>query len=706
MKNVVLLLFSLLMTIHTAAQTQQGVVKTRGRMVKGVLQPGKGLQGATVQVKDRSAVVSGANGYFSFPLQTNTYSVQSVKKQGYQLVDMEACRNYKYSADPLYLVMETPDQQRSDLLAAERKIRRNLQRQLQEREDEIESLKVSQQEKDSLFRILYQRQGDSEKLIEDMVKRYSTLDYDQLDDFYRKVSWLIENGELTRADSLLRTRGDINAQVQDIIQQGQAIQEQETQLRLAKTVLQANIEEAARRCYSKFEIFKMNHQNDSAAYYIVLRADLDTLDIYFQNDAANFLSEYMARYDDALAIYERMLNVSEKKFGINSSMTAMCNNNIGAFFLSLGHYKSAINYLTKALEIYETLGDDYLKFVGTCESNIGAAYDRQQDYALALQHLCRAKDILTQLSGEDGDELAEVYNSMGLCYYNQRDYQKAEEHYAKAKVIWMRIYGENSYEISISNNNMAGVLTAKGENDEALQLYSKVLDYRKKEFGNRHPVLGITYYNISSVYLSKQELDSAYQYCQRATELWKEAYGEINPIVADGYGNMAEILYNKNDWQGSLKLFRKAYEIALQTRGPDKPSTRDLLTNIDYTMGRMDKTSNNDSLHAEWLSFIRDKVYIANVPQTEASPAYQLGMSGEYVILEYEDWSIDKDYTMLFTNEQLKGKPKTLVFMKDNTIQCNHFENVIGVQFYLKTVGEDKKAGIIDSYRKWKRNGR
>jgi hypothetical protein len=66
MRKASWLLFFLFVVVIASAQTQQGIVKTRGRMVNGVLKPGVGLQGATVQVKNRSAVVSGANGKFSF----------------------------------------------------------------------------------------------------------------------------------------------------------------------------------------------------------------------------------------------------------------------------------------------------------------------------------------------------------------------------------------------------------------------------------------------------------------------------------------------------------------------------------------------------------------------------------------------------------------------------------------------------------------
>ena len=181
------LLLSVMLTGLTAsAQTQQGYVKTKGRMVNGQLVPGQGLKGATVSVQGRTAVLVNADdGAFSFPVTNAQFSLDSVKKKGYQLVDMDACpRSYKYSGNPIYIVMETPDQQLQDKLTAERKIRRNLQKQLQEKEDEIEDLKAQQKISDEEYRRalqkLYADQESNEQLISDMAKRYSELDYDQL----------------------------------------------------------------------------------------------------------------------------------------------------------------------------------------------------------------------------------------------------------------------------------------------------------------------------------------------------------------------------------------------------------------------------------------------------------------------------------------------------------------------------------------------
>ena len=291
MKRAFILSLCMLMLTVASAQTQQGVVKTKGRMVNGQLLPGTKLGGAVISVRGRSAVLSQANGQFSFPVSGQTFMLDSVRKKGYQLVDAEAApKSYAVSKNPLFLLMETPEQQLQDKLTAERKIRRTLQQQLQKQEENIEHLKtLSQQEKDSLLRILYQQQGNNEKLIADMAKRYAMLDYDQLDEFYRQVSYLIENGELTRADSLLRSRGDINKLVQNIIQHGAAIQEQEEMLQQAKKVHQSDIDEAARRCYSFFETFLAQHLNDSAAYYLELRASLDTTNIDWLHEAGEFI---------------------------------------------------------------------------------------------------------------------------------------------------------------------------------------------------------------------------------------------------------------------------------------------------------------------------------------------------------------------------------------------------------------------------------
>ena len=715
MNKVFPLITLLTIPLFLFAQTQQGYVKTKGRLgSNGTVIAGTRLPGATVTVKGGNAVVSGNKGTFSLAIPNNNYYLQNVQKQGYVLTDPDVLsKQYVYSKNPLVLVLETPEQQADDKLATEKKIRHTLRRQLQEKEDKIESLKEQQKLNDEEYRKqlqeIYAQQESNEKLISEMADRYSKMDFDEVDEFNRQISSLILEGKLTEADSLLSTKGDINSRAEALrqyheanVKEGQELQRRQKKHEKSTEYERKEREDLAQDCFRKFEILKMLHQNDSAAYYIVFRAELDTLDIYAQNDAAHFLNEYMAQYKEAFVFYNRMLNVAEQKHGKNSSIAAMCNNNFGAFFLSLGQYNYAERHFSHALDTYRGLGDVFLPLVALIEGNLGSVYIDKQDYPSALSHFANGMDIYRSLYGDDCDEMANLYNSIGLCYSKQRKYDMAESYYQKVKDIWVRLYGEDSYDVSIVNNNLAGILWRNGQYDRAEKLYNDVLSFRRNIFGDNHPQVANIYNNLSALLLHKGSIDSAYVYQLRATEIWKEAYGERNPIVADSYGNISEILQQKGDWRGSLNYLKKAYDIALVTRGQESASTHDLMANIDYVMAHLLQESNNTDICDEHNKFMIDKVYTAFIPQIDSSPAARSGMSGEYYILEYENWNIGTQASMLLTNEQLKGKPKTLVFMQENNIHSHRFESTIGAQLYLKIVGKEKKVKMIEDYKKWK----
>ena len=278
MKRVIFLLMILVLALGAWAQTQQGIVKTKGRMVNGKHVPGQGLAGATITIQGRSAVLSQVNGAFSFPIPSKTFMLQGVQKQGYQLVDADATRKaYQYSPNTFFIIMETPDQQKDDELAAARKIRRTLQQQLQQREEELEELKaqnkLTQEEYRKALEQLYNDQQNNEKLIADMAKEYALMDYDQMDELNRQISDAILNGELTKADSLLRSKGDMNSRDAEITRRLEAEAKRKEELARQQEALAASeegtrklLEDFAKDCYNYFTMYKLENKHDSAAY--------------------------------------------------------------------------------------------------------------------------------------------------------------------------------------------------------------------------------------------------------------------------------------------------------------------------------------------------------------------------------------------------------------------------------------------------------
>ena len=316
MKRFLWLSLSVLLALCAASQTQQGYVKTKGRKSSdGTVIPGKRIVGATVQVKGRNAVLSQANGVFSFPIPANKFYIQNVKKQGYVLTDPEMLtKQYVYSTNPLILVLETPEQLTDDKLASERKIRRTLQRQLQQREDEIEDLKeqnkLTREEYQQALQQLYAQQETNEKLIGEMAEHYSQLDYDLMDEFNMRISDCILEGRLAEADSLLRSKGDIKDRIASVhkaeaIEAAEAAELAERQQRLeeSKAGTQATKEDIAQDCYHFYEKFKLEHKNDSAAYYLDQRVLLDSTNVTWLTEAGDFAREYLADYPRAISYF-------------------------------------------------------------------------------------------------------------------------------------------------------------------------------------------------------------------------------------------------------------------------------------------------------------------------------------------------------------------------------------------------------------------
>ena len=181
MRHLMLALMCVFVTLSAVAQTQQGYVKTKGRRTNNKMVAGTPLTGASIQVKGSNTVVSSTGGKFSLRVTGGKYNLQSVKKQGYVLLDPDILlKSYVCSSNPLVIVMETPEQKNDDKLAAERKIRRTLQRQMEAKEDRIEELmeqnQISQQQYREAMQALHDEQQRNGELINEMAEHYAQLD--------------------------------------------------------------------------------------------------------------------------------------------------------------------------------------------------------------------------------------------------------------------------------------------------------------------------------------------------------------------------------------------------------------------------------------------------------------------------------------------------------------------------------------------------
>ena len=549
MKNLILILICLAISLSATSQTQQGYVKTPGRRVNGQTVPGKRLNGVTVQVKGRNAVVSKADGTFSFPVPSNKFSIQSVKKQGYTLIDPEAiAKQYNYSANPLILVMETPSQQTGDKLETERKLRRTLTRQLQQHEDEIEHLKeqnkLTEEQYHQALQELYAEQEKSMNLVSQMAERYSRIDFDQLDEFNRRVSECIIEGRLTEADSLIKSKGDLKERIATHNKHHEANVEARKHLEDSEAMEIKNRDDLAQDCYNQFLIHKLQHHPDSAAYYIEQRALLDTTNIDWLCDAANYFKE-SGRYERALDFFLIAHNQCDVgKDGDILYNIGLININLGKATRGIQAYEQAIEAykvteldsiirLSKLLQCYENL---YVESISNYDMTKIKLYN-----TLNIESSNQMDVLLDSLSSNEMIDLAE-YSKISIC--NITD--KTINFYNRVLLAVEAKYGRQSIETAKEYIKLGGAYRFD-EMPKAIECYEKAHDIIN-EIDSMNPLMAQIFGELAQLYRFKpnrteQDVLKSIDYDLNAIIVYSHNYGFNHPHLYNIYHRLAGLYY-------------------------------------------------------------------------------------------------------------------------------------------------------------------
>jgi len=128
--------------------------------------------------------------------------------------------------------------------------------------------------------------------------------------------------------------------------------------------------------------------------------------------------------------FEKALYYYEQSLGLltDEKDKASTYNNIALVYGEKDNYKKAVEYLKKAMEIYESTGDYYNGV--NVRLNLGDTYRRAKDFDSAFEELNKGLKIAQRI----GDKFLEArgYKYLGWFYIDKGEIQKAEEYLIKA----------------------------------------------------------------------------------------------------------------------------------------------------------------------------------------------------------------------------------------------------------------------------------
>jgi CHAT domain-containing protein/Tfp pilus assembly protein PilF len=328
------------------------------------------------------------------------------------------------------------------------------------------------------------------------------------------------------------------------------------------------------------------------------------------------------KYDEAIPLFERALEIRERIFGPDHRDVADVLNSLAILYYYKGDYVRAEPLCQRALIIREkalgpwhpnvadSLRDlaficvdkgDYARAELLCQRaltikecelgpehpgiasyihNLALFCQTQRDYVKAEPLYRRALAIREKMPGPEHPDVAQTLNNLANIYRDKGDYAKAEPLYERALSIRKKALGVEHPDVAQSLNNLAVLYWYEGDYAKAEPLYQSALVIKEKRLGPEHISLATSLNGLAVLYFKKGDYAKAEMLHRRALAIREKALGPKHPEVAISSNNLALVYAKNGDYAKAEPLFQRALGIREKSLGPEHPDAADSLNNI------------------------------------------------------------------------------------------------------------------------------
>lgn len=670
--QTILLIMLLLMAEVLLAQTQEGYVKTLGRPEK----QGEALGGVSVRVRGQhNTVLSGNDGTFAMPLpglqNGDAYTLQLVQKKGYVLNETSLIGRQQAFSDKvrLEIVMVSSEQLEADKQRIEDKAfevaKRNYDVKIEQLERQLSDNAITEEAYLEAMADLQKKFESYQLLIDGLAEHYAHTDYDLLDEREREINLCIENGELERADLLIKEMFD----PLEVLQRNKdALAELDKQIAEAQGIMaQANDDMAAvlkqqekdaEHLYQLYTISLSKFDNEKAGFYIETRAELDTTRYEWQFNAGihcyhqgeytkaekyfkreiELLDEFLVDFKESGDAVLDMENKVEWLFNVN-----IATNNLAAIYSRTMRYKECEELLLETMDFFDGFvkinpdaACDEIPAIGYLAANskiaLASVYKSMQRYKESEKLFVDALKIYRRVAKAEPAtyevELAKCLSEYGMLYKNMaakenssskknKLSEKGEKCYIEAVEILRRLVKDNPRDYEAE---LARVLYGMGQlyrsyNDnidkcevcfkESMEIYSHLVKENPRVYTIKYAwsMEGLEhYYYDKGRYAECESLDNELHEIYQ--QLTKENYHEFAPKLVLMKVKVGNLYHRIERYVESVTMFMEAMDLFNQLE-PDERAT------IDYDMVYVDEHIQNmaDFLDSEARMLREEKQY-------------------------------------------------------------------------------------------------
>ena len=322
----------------------------------------------------------------------------------------------------------------------------------------------------------------------------------------------------------------------------------------------------------------------------------------------------LEQYKKAELFYKQALEISKKINGLEHSDTVIYFGNLGRLYHSFEQYKKAEPLYKQALEISKKIVDlEDLK--GLLQYNLGQLYEQLGLYKKAEPLLKETLEISKKINGLEHLNTLSRLNSLGLLYISLKQYKKAALLFKETFEISKKINGLEHPDtvIYLANHGMA--YHSLGEYERAEPLYKQSLEISKKINGLEHQITESIIGDLGMLFSDAGEYKKAEPLIKQSLEISKKINGLYDSATQTGLNNLGLHYGNLGQYKKAESLIKQSLEISEKIHGLDHILTAKSMNSLGFIYTLNGDLEKAEPLYKKSLE-IREKVFGIDHPST------------------------------------------------------------------------------------------
>jgi CHAT domain-containing protein/Tfp pilus assembly protein PilF len=261
---------------------------------------------------------------------------------------------------------------------------------------------------------------------------------------------------------------------------------------------------------------------------------------------------HLGKFEDAELILSE-LNSDDEFF------KAKVETNYGLLLMNQGRHDKAVEFLTTAIDRFETLGKRESLEAAQAISHLGLVYNATGKSVQAEEQLLRTLSIREKLLPENHELIAAAYNDIGLAYAGT-DNDKALDYYEKALKIYESIHGKDHEKIAIAKVNTGFIYRSLELYGDAINNFEDALRIWEKMHTGPHATKAFALSNLGDTYARMRNYKASKGYYEKALTMYRDSYGSQHPDIAQVLNSMGNLEVSEGNFDTGLSYLQQALE--------------------------------------------------------------------------------------------------------------------------------------------------